>query len=105
MDADENYTSHSKSGLNLLQILTHELGHTLGLRHSNNSNAVMAPYYKPYTPDFKLSIDDIQGIQELYGSPNSDNENACKIQNFDAAANVQNGSIYLFKVSMIKLPK
>ncbi|CAD5112527.1 DgyrCDS1738 [Dimorphilus gyrociliatus] len=97
MDAAENYTRNSKIGLNLLQILTHELGHTLGLRHSENHGAVMAPYYKPYTPNFQLSTDDIKGIQHLYGLPGDSVLDACNVEGFDAACNTQNGSIYIFK--------
>ena len=50
-------------GTNLLQTLTHELGHSLGLSHSDVNSAVMAPFYKGWQPDFKLDPDDIQAIQ------------------------------------------
>ena len=33
-------------GTNLLQVVTHELGHSLGLLHSNNYRAMMSPYHK-----------------------------------------------------------
>ena len=54
-------------GANLLQTVTHEIGHSLGLEHSNDRDAVMYPFIKPYDPGFKLGLDDIQGIHELYG--------------------------------------
>lgn len=49
---------------NLLPALTHEIGHALGLRHSNYSDALM---YPPYKEDAALTRDDIVGIQSLYG--------------------------------------
>ena len=32
--------------MSLLQSVTHELGHSLGLLHSNNYRAMMSPYHK-----------------------------------------------------------
>ena len=55
-------------GTNLLQTLTHELGHSLGLSHSDVNTAVMAPFYRGWQPNFKLDPDDVQAIQALYGA-------------------------------------
>lgn len=68
-DDDESWTDGINSGTNLLQVTTHELGHSLGLGHSSESGAVMAPFYNGYNPSFRLSQDDINGIRYLYGSP------------------------------------
>ena len=35
-----------RQGVSLLQSVTHELGHSLGLLHSNNYRAMMSPYHK-----------------------------------------------------------
>lgn len=40
----------------------------MGLEHSEDPGALMAPIYT-YTKNFRLSQDDIKGIQELYGNP------------------------------------
>ena len=74
-DADENWTLESESGTNLLQAAVHELGHSLGLGHSYERDAVMYPVYREYQPHLKLHEDDIAGIQALYGPPKSQPEN------------------------------
>lgn len=45
----------------------HEIGHSLGLAHSDDYKALMAPFYKGYSRDFRLDTDDIEAIQTLYG--------------------------------------
>lgn len=67
-DEDERWTDGSSIGINFLYAATHELGHSLGLGHSSDPNAVMYPTYENRdSEDFRLSQDDIEGIQKLYG--------------------------------------
>uniref|UniRef100_A0ACB8FFR3 Uncharacterized protein n=2 Tax=Sphaerodactylus townsendi TaxID=933632 RepID=A0ACB8FFR3_9SAUR len=66
-DEDENWTN-GQQGSNLFIVAAHEFGHSLGLSHSKDSNALMFPVYRnPQLNQNVLSQDDIDGIQHLYG--------------------------------------
>ncbi|NXJ95934.1 MMP3 protein, partial [Corythaixoides concolor] len=73
-DEDETWTK-STEGTNLFYVAAHEFGHSLGLFHSKDPNALMYPVYRKFDPSvFPLHQDDINGIQYLYG-PSSDTYN------------------------------
>uniref|UniRef100_A0A8D9ERG8 Matrix metalloproteinase-16 n=1 Tax=Cacopsylla melanoneura TaxID=428564 RepID=A0A8D9ERG8_9HEMI len=67
-DDAEKWTVNSYKGTNLFQVAAHEFGHSLGLSHSDERSALMAPFYRGYEPSFSLDSDDIEAIQALYGS-------------------------------------
>lgn len=54
-------------GIRLYNVSLHEIGHLLGLGHSQDSNAIMYAYYGEDRND--LRADDVAGIQSLYGGP------------------------------------
>lgn len=66
-DDSEPFTVNTVDGINLDFVSAHEIGHALGLAHSNVATALMAPYYQGYNPNFQLPDDDRIGMQILYG--------------------------------------
>ena len=123
VDDTEYWTITSYRGTNMLQTLTHELGHSLGLSHSDVREAIMAPFYRGWNPFMKLTEDDIRAIQSLYGQKratktppktqrtqpsrptlgggsrinNNNINNICVNPNIDAIVKTGNGNSYIFR--------
>ena len=74
-------------GTNLLQTAAHEFGHSLGLSHSDDNGALMAPFYRGYEVKPKLNADDIKAIQALYGKK-TDQPTNVPLNEFDTDDNV-----------------
>jgi hypothetical protein len=64
-DDDERWVDSETRNVDLLTVAAHEIGHTLGLAHSNDPDALMYPSYE--RPRRFLGQDDIEGVQSLYG--------------------------------------
>ncbi len=64
-DDSERWINSETQNVDLLTVAAHEIGHNLGLDHSNNPNALMYPSYS--APHRFLGQDDIAGVQSLYG--------------------------------------
>src|SRR6185369_11171775 len=59
-----NFKSDSSQPIDLVTVAAHEIGHSLGLGHSQVSTALMAPFYNG-SHRF-LDQDDINGIRTIY---------------------------------------
>ncbi|XP_050396044.1 matrix metallopeptidase-21 [Patella vulgata] len=71
-DDDENYKSirtYRHDGIYLLRIAVHEIGHVLGLSHTNKSFSIMYAIYNKLNskPSFELNPLDRKAVQAIYG--------------------------------------
>ncbi|KAB1262301.1 Matrix metalloproteinase-9 [Camelus dromedarius] len=93
-DRDKKWGFCPDQGYSLFLVAAHEFGHALGLDHSSVPEALMYPMYS-YTEENPLHEDDVRGIQYLY-APLDPAEDVCKVEIFDAIAEIGN-RLHFFK--------
>lgn len=64
----ENFKS---AWYDFFSMILHEIGHTLGIAHSKDPKAVMAPFYKRVVKPYVLTKDDADAIAAAYGTNTS----------------------------------
>lgn len=67
IDPEWSWTTGSAINVDVQSVVLHELGHALGLSHSDNSAAVMFASYCSGCNHRTLHADDIAGLTSLYG--------------------------------------
>lgn len=67
-DEDENYKKDG-TGIDLLKVAVHEVGHVLGLLHNGRQTSIMFPIYvsPQANEDFELVREDREAVQQIYG--------------------------------------
>ena len=71
ISADEHWginNEEDKTGTDLFNVLVHELGHVLGMRHSSDANSMMHPFFERTAEQVRPTVtpDDVERLRNLY---------------------------------------
>ncbi|XP_048351173.1 macrophage metalloelastase-like isoform X1 [Sphaerodactylus townsendi] len=96
-DEDEKWSETDKD-INLFIVAAHEIGHSLGLDHSEELGALMYPMYSYMDPEtFVLPDDDREGIQSIYGPNPKEDKSTKDLDNEDTDDHDFDYSDYYYK--------
>ncbi|KAH7687928.1 Protein H36L18.1, partial [Aphelenchoides avenae] len=94
-DDDEPWTvGKTGKGVDLFVTAVHEIGHSLGLKHSHHRSSLMSPLYQRYSgKTIRLHYDDVIAMRKLYGRIGPPNpRQICSSPRFDAVTTAMNGT-------------
>lgn len=75
----------SASFADIQAVVTHELGHALGLGHSTDSTATMSTVYLSSCQTRSIETDDASGIQSIYGAKQDGDPRVDKLLNIEGS--------------------
>ena len=102
-DLDHNLIGIPTKLLSVLQTLVHQIGHSLGLSHSNVYDSVMFPFVKTFNASSPMTFhrEDVKAIQTLYGEKTGTND----LTLAQVAAGEKKTAVFLYKSFPLQQPK